>query len=112
MDQKLKREETTEEKKASLKDQRRLEAEERNRRSKIRSALKKELAALEEKIAGMEARKADCEKLLCNPQTHKTPLKIKELQMEFKSIENDLTSFYALWTDLSCKLEEEASITP
>ena len=107
MDQKP--EKTAEEKKASLKDQRRLEAEERNRRSKIRSALKKELAALEEKIAGMEARKADCEKLLCNPQTHKTPLKIKELQMEFKIIENELTSSYALWTDISCKLEETGS---
>ena len=108
-DQKRKREETTEEKRASLKDQRRLEAEERNRRSKVCSALKKELAALEEKIAGMETRKADCEQLLCDPQTHKAPLKIKELQMEFKSIENELTSSYALWTDLSCKLEEAGS---
>ena len=104
--QKREREETAEEKRTSLKDQRRLEAEERNRRSKILNALKKELAALEEKIAGMEARKADCEKLLCDPQTHKTPPKIKELQMEFKSIEDALTSAYALWADLSCRMEE------
>jgi ATP-binding cassette subfamily F protein 3 len=104
--QKREREETAEEKRTSLKDQRRLEAEERNRRSKILNAFKKELAALEEKIAGMEARKADCEKLLCDPQTHKTPPKIKELQMEFKSIEDALTSAYALWADLSCRMEE------
>ena len=108
-DQKRDQAETTEEKRASLKDQRRLEAEERNRQSKIRSALKKELTALEENIAGMETRKADCEQLLCDPQTHKTPVKIKELQVEFKSIENELASSYALWTDLSCKLEEAGS---
>ncbi|NLA40539.1 MAG: ATP-binding cassette domain-containing protein [Smithella sp.] len=103
---KREREETAEEKRTSLKDQRRLEAEERNRRSKILNAIKKELAALEEKIAGMEARKADCEKLLCDPQTHKTPPKIKELQMEFKSIQDALTSAYTLWADLSCRMEE------
>jgi len=101
-----KREEGTPGKKASLKDQKRLEAEERNRRSKIRNALKKELTDLEAKIAGMENRKMHCEKLLCDPQTHKNPPAIKELQIECKSIESELETSYTLWTDLSSKLEE------
>jgi len=41
----------------SLKDKRRMEAEERNRLSKIKNNLKKELAAVEEKIAHLETGK-------------------------------------------------------
>jgi ATP-binding cassette subfamily F protein 3 len=94
----------------SLKDKKRLEAEERNRLSKIKSALKKELAAVEEKIAKLEARKADNEKSLCDPQTHRDAVKIKELQIDLKAVENELEQSYHLWTDLSCKLEEESSV--
>jgi len=37
-------------------------------------------------------------------------VKIKELTIEFKAVENELTAAYALWTDLSCRLEEETSM--
>lgn len=92
----------------SPKELKRLEAEERNRISKIKTALKKELAVVEEKIAGLEARKALSEQSLCDPQTHRDSARIKELQIDLKAIENELTQAYHLWTDLSCKLEEEA----
>ena len=91
----------------TLKDKKRIEAEERNRLSKIKSAVKKELAAVEEKIAKLEARKADNEQSLCDPQTHRDAAKIKELQIDLKACENDLEQAYHLWTELSCKLEEE-----
>ena len=68
--------------------------------------MKKELTALEGKIAGLENRKTHCEKLLCDPQTHKNPPAIKELRIEYKSIESELEASYTLWTDLSSKLEE------
>jgi len=93
----------------TLKDKKRLEAEERNRLAKIKNALKKELAAVEEKIAKLEAGKAANEKSLCDPQTHRDSVKIRELQIEFKAVENELAESYALWTDLSCKLEETDS---
>jgi len=108
-DQKRKREETTEEKRASLKDQKRLEAEERNRRSKIKNGLKRELAGVEAKIADLESQKAANENSLCDPQTHKDAGKIKELQIDLKAVENELAQAYHLWTELSCKLEETDS---
>jgi ATP-binding cassette subfamily F protein 3 len=99
--------EATSDKTLSLKDKKRIEAEERNRLSKIKNALKKELAAVEEKIARLEAGKAAGEQALCDPETHRDPVKIKELAMELKTVENDLEQAYHLWTELSCKLEEE-----
>ena len=93
----------------SSKELKRMEAEERNRISKIRNALKKELTAMEDKIAGLEARKAANEQSLCDPQTHRDPARIKELQIDLKAIENELEKAYHIWTELTCKLEEEIS---
>ncbi len=90
----------------TLKDKKRIEAEERNRLSKIRSTLKKELVAMEGKIASMEARKAAHEKSLCDPETHRNSVKIKELQIDFKTVENDLENAYHIWAELTSKLEE------
>lgn len=91
------------------KDKKRLEAEERNRLSKIKNGLKRELAKLEEKIAELESRKAGDEHSLCDPQTHKDAVKIKGLQIDLKAVENELAQAYHLWTELSCKLEETDS---
>ncbi len=91
----------------SPKDKKRLEAEERNRLAKIKTALKKELAAVEEKIAALEARKAANEQALCDPQVHRDGAKIRELQIDLKTAENDLEGAYSRWTELSCRLEEE-----
>jgi len=100
---------TAADKTLSLKDKKRIEAEERNRLSKIRNTLKKELAAVEEKIARLEARKTASEKSLCDPQTHRDSVKIKELQIDLKAVENELENAYHLWTELTGKLEETDS---
>ena len=92
----------------SLKEKKRVEAEERNRLSKIRTALKKELAAVEEKISRLEARKTAHEKSLCDPQTHRDSIKIKEIQIDLKTVENELATSYSIWTEVSCKLELDA----
>ncbi len=96
----------------SAKDVKRLEAEERNRLAKIKAGLKKDLTRVEEKIADLEARKAANEKSLCDPETHRDSVKMKELQIEFKRLENELAEAYTLWTDLSCKLEAETPPAP
>ncbi len=90
----------------SLKDQKRLEAEERNRLSKVKNALKKELTTLEDHISALEAKKAASEKILCDPQTHRDPAKIKALTIELKTMEKDLASAYARWTEVAGKLED------
>ena len=61
------------------KDEKRLEAEERNRLSRIMSDFKKKLKALENQIIQLEEKKADNEKILCEPNIHKEPQKIKML---------------------------------
>jgi ATP-binding cassette subfamily F protein 3 len=94
----------------TLKDQKRIEAEERNRLSKIKNALKKELAAVEEIIAKLETRKAACEKSLCDPQTHRDSIKIKALQIDLAACEKELEESYGLWTEVSCKLEDQTSV--
>jgi ATP-binding cassette subfamily F protein 3 len=104
------REQSAADKTLTLKDKKRIEAEERNRLSKIRNALKKEMAGVEEKIAKLEVRKAAHEKCLCDPQTHRDSVKIKEIQIDLKTVENALENAYHLWTELTCKLEETDSI--
>ena len=106
-EQKDPRSERAMDKTISLKDKKRMEAEERNRLSKIKNNLKKELAAIEDKIAQLEAKKTSIEKSLCDPQTHRDSVKIKELTIEFKAIENKLVEAYAVWTDLSYRMEIE-----
>jgi len=88
------------------KDKKRLEAEERNKLSKIKNTWKKELATVEEKIELLEARKSVHEATLCHPQTHKDSAKIKELQIELKDITTSLENHYNIWTDISSKLEK------
>jgi ATP-binding cassette subfamily F protein 3 len=93
----------------SLKDQKRLEAQERNRQSRIKTALKKELTAVEEKIAELEARKYAGEQTLCDPQALKDPAVIKGLHIDLKTVEKELEEAYHIWTELGCKLEEETA---
>ena len=88
------------------KDKKRLEAEERNKLSKIKNTWKKELATLEEKIELLEARKSGHEATLCDPQTHKDSAKIKDLQIELKDITTSLEDYYNIWTDISSKMEK------
>ena len=88
------------------KDKKRLEAQERNKLSKIKNTWKKELTAVEEKIELLEARKSGHEASLCDPQIHKDSAKIKELQIELKDITIQLENYYNIWTDISSKLEK------
>jgi len=91
------------------KEKKRLEAQERNKLSKIKSFWKKELAATEEKIQSLEARKAEHEYVLCDPQTHKDSSKIKKLNIELKDITSELEHCYIIWTELSYKLAQLAA---
>ena len=87
-------------------DKKRLEAQERNKLSKIKNTWKKELSSVEEKIELLEARKSGHEATLCDPQTHRDSAKIKDLQIELKDITTQLENNYNVWTDISSKLEK------
>ena len=88
------------------KEQKRLEAEERNKLSKAKNACKKELSAIEQKIEQLEAEKKQNEASLCDPQTHKDSVKIKRINRELREVNKELEKSYNIWTELSAKLEE------
>jgi ATP-binding cassette, subfamily F, member 3 len=96
------------------KEEKRLEAEERNRHSRIMSDFKKKLKALENHIIDLEEKKADNEKILCEPGIHRDPQKIKILSQELHDITSELENLYSSWETLTQKIatHEASSINP
>ncbi len=88
------------------KEQKRQEAEERNKLSKIKNACKKELTATEKRIHVLETEKAQHEKALCDPRTHRDATRVKSINLELKHINAELESAYDLWTELNSRLED------
>lgn len=88
------------------KEKKRLEAEERNRISRIKSSYKKELSAIENDIKLLEANKSELESSLCNPSILKDANKIKETQIALKDIDVKLELSYHKWSELEAKLED------
>ncbi len=88
------------------KGEKRLEAEARNRFSRVRSDLKKKVSAVEEKAIRLEEEKAAKEKELCEPEVCKAPGKIKELNQELKMISRELEGLYEQWHNLTQELED------
>ncbi len=88
------------------KEKKRLEAEERNRISRIKSSYKKELAAIENDIKLLETKKSDLESALCNPLILKDANKIKEAQISLKDTDLKLELYYHKWLELEAKLED------
>ena len=93
------------ESKLQRKELRRLEAEERNRRAKIRSTLKKELDAVEQTITSLEEQKGAIEATLCTPDIYRDPEKLKTLRQELHSIDRELEQLYKDWDDLTLRME-------
>ncbi|MFA5322843.1 MAG: ATP-binding cassette domain-containing protein [Smithella sp.] len=87
------------------KEQKKQEAEERNKLSKIKNACKKEMTAIEQKIQQLETKKNQHETALCDSQTHKDAVKVKTMNLELKKINAELEHSYEVWTELNSKLE-------
>ena len=86
-------------------DEKRLEAEARNRLSRRRSDLKKKVSAMEEKVHRLETEKAVREKELCDPEACRVPGKIKTLSQELGMISGELEGLYENWHRLAQELE-------
>jgi ATP-binding cassette subfamily F protein 3 len=87
------------------KEEKRLEAEERNRISRMTRDIRTELAAVEDRIAVLEKHKAQNEALLCEPDVHKNPGRIKILDKELKELSAALEKLYAEWDERTVQLE-------
>ncbi len=86
------------------KEEKRLEAQARNRLFQITKGLKKELAEAENGIARLEEKKKENEEILCAPDIHKEPQKIKQLNQDLLEIAGELETLYTVWDDLTRKL--------
>jgi ATP-binding cassette subfamily F protein 3 len=87
------------------KEEKRLEAQERNRLFQVTRDMKNKLAALEERIARAEATKAEHEASLCAPDIHREPQKIKQLNNELADLNRELEPLYAAWDRLTAEME-------
>jgi ATP-binding cassette subfamily F protein 3 len=87
------------------KEMRRLEAEERNRRSKMRTALKRNLSTIEQTIMTLEGNKKEIEEILCTPDIYRNPEKLKMFRQELHAIDKKLERSYIEWDDLTLQSE-------
>ncbi len=93
-------------KQGKTREARRLEAEERNRRGRIRKEISRELHELEAKIVELEAVKARNQSLLCDPDVLKDTGRIKPLMQELKKTELTLGELLPRWETLMHGLED------
>jgi ATP-binding cassette subfamily F protein 3 len=94
------------------KEEKRLEAEARNRLSQLRHDLKKKVTQVETQVHRIESEKAAREKELCEPETCKSPGRIKLLNQELRSLSRELEGLYENWHGLAQQLEEIVEAPP
>ena len=88
------------------KEDKRREAQERQRLARINQGLKKELHAIEKSIAALEVRKAKDESFLCDPLSHREPERIKQTHRELKDLEKEIEQSYNRWHELTMAIED------
>jgi ATP-binding cassette subfamily F protein 3 len=88
------------------KEQKRAEAEERNRLYRERKQWQDKLAPIEKQIGTDEARKEEISRLLCDADVLADSAKVQNLMIELKETEARLQENYPKWEELSAKIEE------
>ena len=96
---------TQEMKGKKTKEEKRLEAEERNRISKATAHLKRELGKTETRISLLEGKKQEIEGALCETEIYHQPERVKQMNLDLKAIETELEDLYYAWNDLTLKIE-------
>ncbi|MCF0247050.1 MAG: ABC-F family ATP-binding cassette domain-containing protein, partial [Synergistes sp.] len=88
------------------KEQKRAEAEERNRLYRAKKEFVDRLALCEAEISESESRKTEINDLLCSPEVLSDSEHIKNLMIELSGLDQKLKVLYDEWEDLSTKIEE------
>ncbi len=91
--------------KGQRRENKRSEAEERNRHYRLISGLKRDLAGLEAAIGAREEIKSRNAELLSDPATHKSPLEAKKLTLELKTVEAELPGLYGRWEEMALAID-------
>ena len=87
-------------------EERRQEAEERNRQGRARRELTGRIKALEEEIAALEAVKTRNQGLLCDPEVLRDSQRVQELMKELGDVETKLKKLLPDWETVMARLEE------
>ncbi len=87
------------------KEQKRIEAEERNRLYQMRKAFLKELNPIESGIEQDEKRKAEISDMLCKSEILADSAQVQALMIELKETEARLKENYPKWEELAAKIE-------
>jgi ATP-binding cassette subfamily F protein 3 len=94
-----------EERSRKSKEDKRREAEERNRISRATASLRQKLADTETRIASLEAKQREGETILCGAEIYKEPERIRQIDQELKAIAVELEDLYYRWNDLTLRIE-------
>ncbi|MEX1063353.1 MAG: ABC-F family ATP-binding cassette domain-containing protein [Balneolaceae bacterium] len=89
----------------SKKEQRQAEARNRQTRSKKIKPLKKKLASIEKEIGQREKRKKEIEGLMGEPGFYDDSDVVKNVSIEYETLESELSDRYVSWEDIAAKLE-------
>ncbi len=90
------------------KEERRREAEERNRLSRMRQARQREFATLERLIEDLEKEKSSCELSLCEPEVLRDAEAARSLKKKLSGIETEIAERYRRWEKLAEELHVSA----
>jgi ATP-binding cassette, subfamily F, member 3 len=91
---------------SSRKEQKRVEAEQRNKKYAMTKDLKKKISDLEKKIAALEKKEKELESLLLDPSIYGDHQKIMDLNGEYQKVKHSLTAKVKEWEEVSLSLEE------
>ena len=90
------------------KEERRREAEERNRLSRTRQARQCEFSAMERRIEELEKEKSSCELSLCDPEVLRNAEAARTLKRKLSGIEAELAESNRRWEELAEELHVSA----
>jgi ATP-binding cassette subfamily F protein 3 len=91
---------------SSRKEQKRIEAEQRNKKYALTKDLKKKISDLEKKIAALEIKEKELESLLLDPSIYGDHQKIMDLNGEYQKVKQSLTAKVKEWEEVSLSLEK------
>jgi ATP-binding cassette subfamily F protein 3 len=90
----------------SRKEQRRLEAEQRQKRFRATIDVIKKIEELEKHISGLELRENELENQLADEKIYSNPAKAKEVTSEYNKVKEDINYKMAEWSRLSDELQK------
>ena len=93
----------------SIKERKRLEAEQRQRRHAIIRPIRDQLDRVEKNIEEMERQKAEIEGLMARPDFYKNGDRVKEITVQYGILEKGLADAYYRWNNLTKELDETLS---